>query len=77
MKRMIFLSILSLFIMTGCQIYGGGVILDGGYSYDPYVPPAHAPAHGRRHQHYQYYYYPNADFYFDVGRNMYFYLDSS
>jgi len=36
-------------------------------------PPAHAPAHGRR-AHHNYYYYPDAEVYFDIHRHSYFYL---
>ncbi len=39
------------------------------------MPPAHAPAYGRRaQQHYRYHYYPEASVYFDTGRGVYFYL---
>lgn len=65
---------LSLFLITGCHNFGGGVRVSGHYSPGHNAPPAHAPAHGRRHH--SYHYYPNAEFYFDIGRNMYFYLDS-
>ena len=75
MKRIVFLSILSLFFITGCHPYGGGVVVGGSYSSGYVPPPSHAPAYGYRQNH-RYYYYPNADFYFDVDRNMYFYLDS-
>lgn len=63
-------------IISGCHEFGGGV--RGGpapYHHSENLPPAHAPAHGRRAQ-YRYYYYPEARFYFDLGRNLYFYLDS-
>ena len=36
-------------------------------------PPPHAPAHGYRAKH-TYYYYPDAEVYFDVGRSVYFYM---
>lgn len=36
-------------------------------------PPAHAPAHGYRAK-YQYRYYPDAEVYYDTGRNLYFYM---
>ena len=75
MKQVVLLSVLSLFLITGCYNYGGGVRVSGHYSHGHNAPPAHAPAHGRRHHH-RYHYYPNAEFYFDIGRNMYFYLDS-
>ena len=71
MKKIVLLSILSLIFFTGCRVVGGGVRVNVGHN----LPPAHAPAHGRR-SHHMYHYYPNAEFYFDVGRNMYFYLDS-
>ena len=60
--------------MAGCHNFGGGVRVSGNYSHGYNAPPAHAPAHGRRHH--SYHYYPNAEFYFDIGRNVYFYLDS-
>lgn len=72
MKKIVFLSVLSLFLFTGCQV-GGGLRIDNGFYHAQHLP-AHAPAHGRRHH--RYHYYPNAEFYFDVGREMYFYLDS-
>lgn len=40
----------------------------------PPGPPPHAPAYGYRAKH-TYYYYPDAQVYFDTGRDMYFYLD--
>ena len=39
-------------------------------------PPPHAPAHGYRAKH-MYYYYPNAHVYFDIGRNVYFYMEGN
>lgn len=74
MKQVVLMSVFSLLLFTGCHNYGGGVTVRGGYPYSQPIPPAHAPAHGRRHH--LYHYYPNAEFYFDVGRNMYFYLDT-
>ncbi|MDH5368938.1 MAG: hypothetical protein OEW99_02870 [Gammaproteobacteria bacterium] len=72
MKQIVFLCAFSLFLLTGCHGVGGHVRVGGGYSYPQHMPPSHAPAHGR----YRYHYYPNAEIYFDIGRNMYFYLDS-
>lgn len=72
MKQVVLLSVLSLFLFTGCQVVGGGLRVEGGYPHAGHVP-LHAPAHGLRHR---YHYYPNAEFYFDVGRNLYFYLDT-
>ncbi|MFK5913531.1 MAG: hypothetical protein QM484_04080 [Woeseiaceae bacterium] len=73
MKKMILIMALSLFAFMGCGVVGGGLIVDTGYIGG--YPPAHARAHGRR-AHYRYHYYPNAEFYFDTSRNLYFYLDS-
>ena len=70
MKKIVLLSVLGLLLLSGCETVGGGLIVDTGYGYAPYPP-----AHGRRMLH-RYYYYPEAEFYFDIGRNMYFYLDS-
>ena len=71
MKKIVLLSILSLLFFTGCRVVGGGVRVNVGHD----LPPGHAPAHGRR-SHHMYHYYPDAEFYFDAGRNLYFYLDS-
>jgi hypothetical protein len=70
MKKIVFLSLLSLTFITGCHPYGGGVIINDGYAHRP-LPPRHG------HRLHRYYYYPNAEIYFDVGRNMYFYLNSA
>jgi hypothetical protein len=74
MKKIIFMLATSLLVLTGCHQFGGGVRV-GHDHHAGKLPPAHAPAHGRRAQ-YRYHYYPDARFYFDVGRNVYFYLDS-
>lgn len=71
MKKTVLLSLLSLFMFTGCHYYGGGVVVDGSYSYNH-----HTPAYGQRRNFHRYHYYPYADIYFDTGRNMYFYLDN-
>ena len=73
-KRIVFLSVVSLSLFSGCHHYGGGVRVETSHQAGN-MPPAHAPAYGRRAQHH-YYYYPNAEFYFDTGRGLYFYLDS-
>lgn len=75
MKKILFLSIFSLLLFTGCRTFGGGVVVSTGYPHSYNTPPAHAPAYGNR-SHHRYHYYPNAEFYFDIDRNMYFYLDS-
>ena len=36
-------------------------------------PPSHAPAHGYRSKH-TYYYYPDAQVYFDISKEVYFYM---
>ena len=41
------------------------------------MPPAHAPAHGRRDRAKDYYYYPDSYVYFSPVRNVYFYLSSN
>jgi len=74
MKRIVFLAVFSLLFLTGCHGLGGGVVVRGEYSQGYNTLPAHAPAYGRRNH--RYYYYPNAEFYFDIDRNLYFYLDS-
>ena len=71
MKKIVLLGVLSLLFFTGCRVVGGGVRVNVGHD----LPPAHAPAHGRR-AHHMYHYYPDAEFYFDIHRNLYFYLDS-
>jgi hypothetical protein len=76
MMKKVFISLMPLvFSITGCHEFGGGVRGPAPYHQGGPLPPAHAPAHGRRAQ-YRYYYYPEARFYFDIGRNLYFYLDS-
>ncbi len=37
-------------------------------------PPPHAPAHGYRAKH-VYYYYPHAQVYFDISKEVYFYME--
>lgn len=76
MKKLLILLIPAVIIVTGCHEFGGGVRGGGGHSHPASnLPPAHAPAHGRRAM-YRYYYYPQARFYFDIHRNLYFFLDS-
>lgn len=76
MKRIIFLAVPLLLLLTGCHQFGGGVRVSSDHHQVSKLPPDHAPAHGRRAQ-YRYHYYPEAHFYFDMGRNLYFYLDSN
>ncbi|MCW8859608.1 MAG: hypothetical protein OQK50_02470 [Deltaproteobacteria bacterium] len=73
-----------LFCLSGCLISAQGnrakvVIADDVPSHTgahKSGPPAHAKAHGHRAK-YRYHYYPNSGVYFDTGRSVYFYLDSS
>ena len=37
-------------------------------------PPPHAPAHGYRAKH-KYHYYPHAQVYFDISKEVYFYME--
>lgn len=76
MKKIIMLVTALVFTVTGCHEFGGGVRGVSSHHHAENLPPAHAPAYGRRAQVYRYYYYPEAQFYFDIGRNLYFYLDS-
>ena len=74
MRRNIFISFIFLLVLAGCHQFGGGVKVSSNQQREN-LPPAHAPAYGRRSQ-FRYHYYPEAHFYFDVGRNLYFFLDS-
>ena len=74
MKNVVLLGFFGVLLLSGCHNYGGGIRVGGHYSHGYTAPPAHAPAHGR--SNHRYHYYPNAEFYFDVTRNTYFYLDS-
>ena len=67
---------LPVFLLSGCESLGGLHLDDGQPAPRPHssgYPPAHAPAHGQRRKH-QYYYYLESAVYFDIGREMYFYL---
>lgn len=80
MKKLAVLIPFSVMFLAGCHHWGGGIRIEGGQPHRQVeqMPPAHAPAHGRRRQvYYRYYYYPEAEFYFDMGRGLYFYLDSA
>jgi len=75
------------FLLTGCYVgaHGphGGMVVNSPPPYGapappPVVspgPPPHAKAYGHRAK-YNYYYYPDAYVYFDLGRNVYFYLQN-
>lgn len=66
MNRMLFIAVVALSLLAGCVVVAPDHHRNG--------PPSHAPAHGYRH-HYRYYYYPDAAVYFDLDRNLYFYMD--
>lgn len=72
MKSASIIFTFSLIFLTGCPHH---VRVSGGHGYIQSSPPSYAPAYGHRRNH-RYHYYPNAEIYFDVGRNMYFYLNS-
>jgi len=74
-------------LLPGCSTTSGGVAVGWGQKKTPpmeppparhhcHGPPPHAPAWGYRAKH-QYWYYPDAFVYFDVNRNLYFYMEGS
>jgi len=69
------LGTIFLFIASGCQKYE----IKAGTSLSTFGPPVKegrppwAPAHGYRAKH-RYYYYPSSGIYFDVVRNLFFYV---
>jgi hypothetical protein len=70
-------GLIFLVALSGCQ--KGGVVI-GAQSHSEYRsekkggPPPWAPAHGYRAKH-KYRYYPSLYVYFDIGREIYFYLE--
>jgi hypothetical protein len=74
--RKILICSFAFLVLNACVITGGGVHVGGPPPEPAGGPPPHAPAHGYRAK-YQYYYYPSAYVYFDVTRNMYFYLEGT
>lgn len=81
--RMVLIGIMVVALLGGCRTFGSigiGMRSDGSppphYDEPPHGkgPPPHAPAHGYREKH-RYRYYPSAQVYFDVGRNLYFYFE--
>ena len=68
-------------LLSGCILddrhpIGVGISVGGGPA--PMIvsgPPLWAPAYGRRAPVYRYYYYPDADVYYNVVTSSYFYLD--
>ena len=76
-----------LFPATACSVRGPGFGVRVGDVHGPpppphgpppphakVGPPPHAPAHGYRAKH-TYRYYPDAQVYLDISRELYFYLD--
>jgi hypothetical protein len=71
-------GILQLSFLPSCNVKRGGVEV-GAPPPEPGPPPKGgpppwAPAHGRRAK-YRYRYYPSFYVYFDIGRQVYFYLE--
>ena len=72
--------VIIIILITSCASTHGGWVTVSNKSTkwkssqpDKKAPPPHAPAHGNRAK-YQYHYYPSCSIYFDVNRNLYFYL---
>jgi hypothetical protein len=74
-KLAIVICFWGLLMLNACAVTGGGVHV-GGPPEPKGGPPPHAPAHGYHAKH-AYHYYPNAFVYFDVNRQVYFYLEGS
>ncbi len=68
--------VFAVLMMNACAITGGGFHVGGPPPQPAGGPPPHAPAHGYRAK-YKYHYYPTAYVYFDVTRNVYFYLEGT
>jgi hypothetical protein len=62
-----------MFLLSACNVTGGGIRIGGSKPGVKGGPPPHAPAHGYREKH-TYYYYPDAYVYFDISKKLYFYL---
>lgn len=78
-KQYLILLALMAIGLTGCKTLDGGVVLHApGPTARHDLPPAHAPAHGRRlQQRHHYHYYPDAQVYFDLERKLYFFLSGT
>jgi len=83
----VLVCVLTLPFLAGCSTTAGGVRVgvdaphpgpsvrvEAGSPHHRGGPPSHAPAHGYRRMH-TYRYYPDADVYFDISRDLYFYLE--
>lgn len=85
--RILMFSTFIILLLGGCQSNGRGGLGVGIVFQDNHHhtqsspgngPPAHAPAHGRRHkQKYTYRYYPGAEIYFSPASGLYFYYSDS
>ncbi len=72
-SALVFLSAWA-FLLTGCTLAPVSVGHDPGYHHGPSGgPPPWAPAHGYRAK-YTYRYYPSLQIYYDLNRELYFYL---
>jgi hypothetical protein len=88
MNLLCYLACIFFIISIGaCRTTSGGVQVgwepDSEISHAPCAkkaakggPPAHAPAHGYRAKH-KYHYYPHAQVYFDISREVYFYIEGN
>ena len=89
LKRAMFLLTVVLFILSfsSCSTTGGSAGLEWGQEtgngHHHKVkkakkggPPPHAPAHGYRAK-YKYRYYPTCGVYYDINRELYFYLEGA
>ncbi len=66
-----------VFCLAACGTTTGGVgagVFVGGEPHAKTGPPSHAPAHGYRAKH-TYHYYPNTEVYFDISRELFFYIE--
>jgi hypothetical protein len=74
-KKLLFLLGCGLFMfsLNACGVNRGGIQVGGRGPAVKHGPPPHAPAHGYRAK-YAYRYYPACHVYFDVHRQVYFYL---
>jgi len=61
-----------IYLFPGCTQMRTGIYVEG--HSEPKAPPPQAPAHGYRAKH-KYHYYPSAQVYFDISREVYFYLE--
>jgi hypothetical protein len=71
---LLLLALGSAVVAQGCQGHTAIVETHPDYEYGKPGPPPWAPAHGYRAK-YHYYYYPESQVYFEVGRGFYFYYD--